>query len=375
MKICLLANYLPDAQQSMQRYARFLKQELTKRGHDVTVIQPPIVFGRVPLSSQTMKKWLGYLDKYLLFPATLGSIQRKVDLVHICDHSNAIYSAYLDSRKCLITCHDLLAIKSAQGAFPENPTSGTGKLLQKWIVSGLRRLRHFVCVSAKTRDDLLAILSEKPVTLDVIHLSLNWPYHPAPLGDVPAELARLGLDTCDEYLLHVGGNQWYKNRAGVLEIYRHLRSHFRFQKVGLIMVGEPLPPWEKNFCQTHGLSTYVAELDGPSNEVVQGLYSSALALLFPSKEEGFGWPILEAQASGCPVITTGRPPMSEVAGDAALFIDPADPAAAAKKIAENVSALALLREKGLANAALFISDRTLSAYEEAYRKVLVDVRG
>ena len=75
----------------------------------------------------------------------------------------------------------------------------------------------------------------------------------------------------------------------------------------------------------NGLRDRVIELTNITNEDLRALYSKATALLFPSLREGFGWPIIEAQACGCPVFTSDRVPMTEVGGDAAIYLDPTDP--------------------------------------------------
>jgi glycosyltransferase involved in cell wall biosynthesis len=92
-------------------------------------------------------------------------------------------------------------------------------------------------------------------------------------------------------------------------------------------------------------------------------------LLFPSLYEGFGWPLIEAQSCGCPVITSNRPPMTEVAGDAALYIDPADEDSAAERIAEGFERLAQLREAGFRNAERFDPNRVFAQYERFFRAV------
>jgi glycosyltransferase involved in cell wall biosynthesis len=93
-------------------------------------------------------------------------------------------------------------------------------------------------------------------------------------------------------------------------------------------------------------------------------------MLFPSLEEGFGWPILEAQACGCPVATTDRRPMNEVAGGAATLIDPAKPECAARTIAEALKNPAQMRADGLRNAAKYSVERMLEQCEALYREVI-----
>merc|ERR1711912_68703 len=101
-------------------------------------------------------------------------------------------------------------------------------------------------------------------------------------------------------------------------------------------------------------------------------YSSATALLFPSLQEGFGWPIIEAQACGCPVFTSNRPPMTEVGGEAALYINPNNPETAAKKIASILPRLADFKEKSILNAQRFTTEKMLSSYSQVYRKVILE---
>jgi glycosyltransferase involved in cell wall biosynthesis len=92
-------------------------------------------------------------------------------------------------------------------------------------------------------------------------------------------------------------------------------------------------------------------------------------LLFPSLDEGFGWPIIEAQACGCPVLTSGRPPMDEVGGAAAVYVNPENPEAAAAAAILALNKAADLREASLQNAARFSSSAMIEGYLSLYEKV------
>jgi glycosyltransferase involved in cell wall biosynthesis len=109
------------------------------------------------------------------------------------------------------------------------------------------------------------------------------------------------------------------------------------------------------------------------NEDLRALYSAADALLFPSLAEGFGWPIAEAQACGCPVVTSARAPMNDVGGKAAIYIDPRDSATAARTLRdllwESGADKAARKQKSLANAARFSADRMIDRYIEEYARV------
>ena len=102
----------------------------------------------------------------------------------------------------------------------------------------------------------------------------------------------------------MGGNQWYKNRLGVLRIFSILTKLPVGGSLKLLMVGKPWTLEMRRFVLEHGLSDATLELTGVAEEDLRALYSMASVMIFPSFQEGFGWPIIEAQACGCPVATS-----------------------------------------------------------------------
>ncbi len=377
MRVLLVANYRPDAQgslSSMSRYADWLERTLKSRGHVVTVVLPKPFFSRLGWNP-ALRKYLGYLDKFVLFPPRLRRAARAHDLVHVLDHSNSMYLRTVRQKPNLITCHDVLAIRAARGEFPQSPTGWSGRLLQRWILSGLRGARHVLCVSAKTAGDLKALTADKveagksDVEMRVIYNALNWSYRPG--AELPDGLiSRLGLRDGERFLLHVGGNLWYKNRAGVLGIFARLVRIEEFSNLKLVMVGQPWTDEMRERVSEEKLSERAIEAVGVSNPELQALYGNAQALLFPSLEEGFGWPILEAQACGCPVITTKRAPMTEVAGKGAILIDPADVDAAAAAIARGLKDREKLQADGFRNLERFDDGTIAEQYCAFYEAIL-----
>lgn len=138
----------------------------------------------------------------------------------------------------------------------------------------------------------------------------------------------------------------------------------------LVMAGEPLGADLKKYVRDEDMARYVIELPGVAHEDLCALYSAAELLLFPSLHEGFGWPIIEAQACGCRVVTTGWPPMNEVGGDAAVYLDP-DNLWSAVDILMNVLDVdderkqAIIR-RGYANAARYSTRQMTDSYCEIY---------
>lgn len=370
MRVLLVTNFKPDGQASMARYASLLSQQLRAGGYNVEAISPKPVLTELVSKQNPLFRWFGYIDKFVLFPPVLRRLSMRADIVHICDHSNSFYLRWTGKTPNLITAHDALAIRSALGHFPQNPTRWSGKKFQRWILRGLARGHRMVCVSQKTRQDFEVLLPKGP-GMTVIPNSLNGNFRRATDVEIGSIREVCKLREEDEYLLHVGGGSWYKNRPGVLSIMAELRKFPRFSKVKLVFAGSPLSIDLRKRAEELG---EVIEYVWPSDDQLRALYSGALALLYPSLEEGFGWPVVEAQACGCPVITSARSPMKEVSGGAAILIDPEDPAGAAATIVARIRETAWLREAGLANTKNYSMDTTTERYLDVYREVVLASR-
>ena len=370
MKILLVGNYQPDRQHSMQLYAGLLAEGMRARGHAVELLRPPAVLGARVAMESPLFKWLGYFDKFFLFRDKLRQAAAKADLVHLCDQSNAMYMSALTGKPHVVTCHDILAIRSAMGHFPANRVSVTGRIFQRMIARGLRRARTILCVSNKTRDDARTFLGIPEARLHVIANALQPGY--APLGeDERAPLLRaIGAPSATEYFLHVGGNHWYKNRAAVIEIFAELRKLPQYKEARLVMAGAGLTPQLRALAAERGVRSALQEVAADGVGQLRALYSGALVTLFPSLEEGFGWPILESQACGAPVAIANRPPMNEVAGGAAILIDPSQFRTSAITIADALRDASLLRAAGLKNAELYSTAAMLDRCEALYYQVI-----
>jgi glycosyltransferase involved in cell wall biosynthesis len=367
MNILLVANYVPDRQESMQRFASSLAAALQEAGQQVRIVRPnPVLVGWIGAGKYS--KWLGYVDKFVLFPHNLRASLAWADVVHICDHSNSFYLRHLSGHCHVITCHDLLAVRVAQGEIPQSKTGWTGCLFQRLILNGLNRAKHVVCDSEATRSDVLRLCDLPEERVSAIHLALNYPYSPMKREEAASLAGRIGVNVNEPFVLHVGGNQWYKNRLGVLRLFALLRE--RTKAVSrLVMVGKSWTQEMRRFAEEHSLELSVTELNEVSNEDLRALYSTAKFLLFPSLAEGYGWPVLEAQACGCPVVTSGRASLPEIGGGSAIYIDPEDSDSAVTTILESLDTLLERRDAGLFNARRFDSATMATRYIELYRRV------
>ena len=375
MKILVIGNYSPSGSESMRQFATLLAGLLEEAGHDVRLVRPTPILGKLKSGEAGLAKWLGYVDRFLLFPPRLLWVAGWADRVHVCDHSNTMYVRWLRGRPHVVTCHDMIAIRSAIGEIPEHPTRWTGRIQQRWTLRWLRRAQHVVCVSEQTRTELVRLSGLPAGRTSVVPNAPNYPYRPTDRAEASLHLGRLGLADARPFLFHVGGNQWYKNRVGVLRIFKEIVSAPEHAGLRLVMAGKPWTNSMHDYVRQAGMEGRVIELTNVSNEELRALYSTAEALLFPSLYEGFGWPIIEAQACGCPVFTSDRLPMTEVGGRGAVYFDPADELGAARIVAAHLGDRDGIRILAAENPNRFSRDTMLAGYLEAYRKVVAERTG
>lgn len=369
MRVLIIGNYPLSYQQSMHCYAELLVHGLEMAGVEVRLIRPTPVFGRLKRGDAGIGKWLGYIDRYLLFPPLLRWQARHFDVVHVIDQGNAMYALMLGHTPSVVTCHDMLAIRSALGEIPENPTRLSGRILQRWTLRGLKRAAHVVCDSEQTQQEWLRIGSSAQDGTSVVPIALHYPYRPMGQAERQARLDRLGVGEAP-YILHVGGNMWYKNRSGLARIFDALVQHGPFCAFRLVIAGKTLQAEVADWLLTRGHGGRLIQTGPVDDEDLRALYSGAGLLLFPSVQEGFGWPIVEAQACACLVATTNRAPMTTVGGDAAIYLDILDPVIAASTITEAWPDRDALVRKGLANVKRYTTENMTSAYRNIYRSVL-----
>jgi glycosyltransferase involved in cell wall biosynthesis len=368
--VLLIGNYPLDRQQSMQRFGTMMLHGLTKRGVDAILLTPRPLVGKFRAAGAFIGKWLGYFDKFILFPAKLRSaMAAKPALVHICDHSNAMYGGWIKSAPVLVTCHDLLAVRGALGENTDCPASLTGKILQRWILRGLQQADVVVCDSKATEMDVTRLVARGSGSpkIEMVRLGLNYPFRKLPEAEVSSRLATVSeLRDDAPFAVHVGSNLRRKNRDGALRIFARTREKWNGR---LVFVGDALSAELLGLAQDFGIAERVVQVPDASNELLEALYNRAVALLYPSRFEGFGWPIIEAQACGCPAICSNTGPLPEAAGDAGLFHNVGDEEGFAADLLRlnNPGERTIWSEKSLRNAQRFSTNEMISRYIEIYR--------
>jgi glycosyltransferase involved in cell wall biosynthesis len=371
--------------QSMPRFARMIGGALQARGHEVAYWAPEDRVHAL-LRRTRLAKWAGYVDQYVIFPLQVKARlhRQPPDTLYVfCDQALGPWVPLVKHLPHVVHAHDLLALRSALGHIPQNPTSFTGRLYQRYIRWGFRQAQHFICVSRRTQSDLAEHGLVQAQTSTVVYNGLNHPYKPVPKAQAFERLARCGLPVNEHgMILHVGGGQWYKNTVGVISLYaRYASRHAR--PLPLWMVS-PHPSSPEVLMALHQVPPQgqVRFFQGIDNAVLEAAYSVASAFLFPSLAEGFGWPIVEAQACGCPVITTDDSPMNEIAGPLATYLPVLRPSEDLTRWAEHgADALASVlqmeadeplihRQRRTAWARQFTTQKAIEAYLAIYQSVL-----
>jgi len=209
--------------------------------------------------------------------------------------------------------------------FPEVMASQPWSVRLGWRVN-FRKLKSadaVIAISQATKDDLVRMFDLMPERVRVIYPGIDHSlFNVVNAGDRHRQsevLERYGIS--GSYLLYVGDSEWRKNLRRVLEALSGLPGEIKLVLVGKrARSDETLHRWVAEFGLQGRVLTpgFVPDCDLPP------LYGAAQAFVFPSLYEGFGFPIAEAMACGCPVITANVSSMPEVAGDAALLVDPRD---------------------------------------------------
>lgn len=315
-------------------------------------------------STRISPLWFARLWHRLRLPIPVQLFTGRVRLFHATDFT---LPPTLPGTPTLLTVHDLSFVRA-----PETTTPVLKAYLDRVVPRSVRRATHVLADSQATKDDLIALYGTPADKITVLLSGVSARFRPVEDPTLRRSTREKYGIPPDPYILSVGTVQPRKNYARLMEALAALGPDAA--QVHLVIAGgrgwldSPIYGAVKSLGlegRVH-FTGFVADADLPA------LYSDALCLAYPSLYEGFGFPVLEAFACKTPVITSKLSSMPEVAGDAALLVDPYDVAAlsaALQRVLSEPTLRAELVARGVRQAAHFTWERTARHLLAIYREL------
>ena len=287
----------------------------------------------------------------------------KPDLLHLTSFFEVYYLTMPQNIKTIVTLHDLIPMLFPKWCFDN-------ELAKKWYISRLEKIKKcskIITISNSAKEDIIKILRVPEDQVVVVYGGLDSRFKVISKENIEKVLKKYKIQ--GRYLLSVGAPSRHKNMPRVFSAFKDYILQSGDSSLKLVVVCKLLPfeeeVWNKEKLKL-GIKDNVVFTNFVSDQEMPAIYSGAEALLFPSLYEGFGLPILEAMACGIPVITSNVSSMPEVAGAAAVYVNPESTeeiTKAIREVIENKKLRGVLVKKGMEQAKKF-------TWEEAARKTL-----
>jgi glycosyltransferase involved in cell wall biosynthesis len=348
---------------SMVRYWAYLHQEAMKQNSwriRALLGLPPKVTDGPPESrfNSRFRKYLGYPVKVRLSPV-------KGAVYHLLDHSWANLIPWIP-RGCPVvaTIHDLIPFRSPEGL--------SSSQLKRWkaTVQQLRKADAFMADSTHTKRESTELLGLDPDKITVVPLGvdsslLSGMKPTACMAQAVASLRQNGVELIVGCLGSAGAR---KNLQSLIEAVLQLRQEGL--AVGLLRAGSALPEHLQQLLSPLVAAGCFVDLGLLHDDHVGSFYGCLDVFAMPSLLEGFGLPVLEAMATGVPVICSNTTSLPEVGGDAVRYCDPQSPSSLAEQIRQlsSTGERQKLAARGLSRAAEFPWSRTFESCLGIYRQ-------
>jgi len=244
----------------------------------------------------------------------------------------------IQKKPTIVTVHDLIPIR-----FPDRFPAGIRGAM-KWQIQkiALKNTKRVICDSQSSKEDVVKFVGYDAEHIDVIYLAPSSVF--GKLFNETEELEMLHLAGVNKpYMMYVGDVNWNKNIQGLLQAAAIIKDTFKTLDMKLVLVGQAF--LHQNLPEVHEINKLIGQLHIEDFIIKAGkvpddtlavLYKNAISFLLPSHYEGFGLPVLEAMASGCPVITSDISSLREISGPATL-IKPDQIESIAKAMKEHIS--------------------------------------
>lgn len=291
--------------------------------------------------------------------------REKLDLLHATVNVIPIAA----TRPMVVTVHDLSFLR-----YPDSFPPVQRTYLRTQVRRSVRRAAQVIAVSEATRQDLINLFGVPAQRVDVVYNGIDVAFRPAPEDQVTQFRRQKGLP--EHFILHVGTLEPRKNLVRLVHAFRLVREQKkRWSDLKLVLVGGKGWYYGEIFEAVHQLHLDDAVLfpGFVADNELPWWYRAATVFAYPSLLEGFGLPVVEAMACGTPTVTSALSSLPEIAGDAALLVDPTSEHGLAMALYQVLTDPRLardLRERGLRQAARFSWRHTAFQTANVYRRVL-----
>ncbi|GAB4308656.1 MAG: glycosyltransferase family 1 protein [Phototrophicales bacterium] len=317
-------DYTPACEQraGIGRYVRELIRALMQIDHETPYRLfvsgakknlPPLPHNFIWKPTRLSPKTLARVWHRLHIPLPVEFFTGKIKLYHATDF--VLPPIWAES---ILTVHDLSFIKVPEAASPS-----LKRYLDSVVPRSIRHATHILADSQATKDDIVNIYGTSPQKITVLYSGVDSYFKPS-LERTQEIRRRYGIPAGQPYIFSIGTVQPRKNYVRLIEALKLL--HQRGYDISLVIAGGK--GWLDNpiyaTIKSSGVQDYVQMIGYADDQDLPGLYSDAICTAFPSLYEGFGLPILESMACGTPVLTSDVSSLPEVAGDAAIIVNPYD---------------------------------------------------
>lgn len=371
MRVAILRR-APEVSFSMDVYADGLVSGLkaVRPNWEIIEVTPKVNFSNIK-SKSLFRGFASYYERYWRYPIRLQ--KQQADIFHIIDHSDGHLARWLQKNQQpnIVTCHDLINLIQPENVYDQARLPSISMAAWKYAIAGMHQANHIVTVSSHTAQDVVEQLKIKPEKITVVPDAVESIFRRLPESEISTFRQQKGVSPETLCLLNVGSNHPRKNvftNLKVLQVLQEKGLPIHFWKVGADFTTE-----QKEFIQTHKLDNCVSYLGKPDKHELVKFYNAADILLAPSLYEGFGMTVIEAMACGTAVISSNVTSLPEVAGDAAILVEPTDISAivqAVYRIFEEKSYRNSLVERGLNRSQLFTWEKTAEQIATIYEKTL-----
>ncbi len=366
----MIARRVPGSTFSMEVYADNLVAGLKAVRPTWTIEEiAPIPWSKPDQLWQSGTGLRKYYETFWRHPRAVSQLD--ADIVHIIDQSDGHLAYWLNQKgkSTVVTCHDLVQFVYPEILRGQSRIPAISMGMWRYSINGMKRAEQVIAVSTNTAHDVHQFLKLEPNQVTVVPNGVEPCYRVLESAEKTA-LRQQYAPPDTICLLNVGSTHHRKNILTVLQVVKQLKD--QGLPVCLWKTGGKFAPDQQTFIQQHQLEQQIIHFGNPDKEALVKIYNSADILVAPSLYEGFGLTILEAMACGLPVITSNCSSLPEVAGDAAVLVDPTDVEAISttvRQIHQDAQYRQQLIDRGLARVQLFSWNNTAEQVAQVYEKI------